>query len=206
MNPTPAMTHPASDDAGARSGGRTDRFVITRPASTARRDVVEHRTGTVLIVETGRAVGRRSVDGDRGCAPPWQTRYGVQLSSNVGRVPRPATTDALTHDVEPDQAGWTFLTNHGHVLVCIALDPDVLLSEIAERVGIRERAAHRIVTELVDAGYVRRERVGRRNHYTIDPRLPLRHPLEREHIIGELLSAVATPPAPPEAGRRRAVR
>ncbi len=76
----------------------------------------------------------------------------------------------------------------------------MLLSEIAERVGIRERAAHRIVTELVDAGYVRRERVGRRNHYTIDPDRPLRHPLEREHVIGELLSAIA-PTAGPPGGR-----
>jgi hypothetical protein len=112
----------------------------------------------------------------------------------------------VSSDADDVDAGWTFLTNHGHVLVCIAQDPDVLLAEIAERVGIRERAAHRIVSELVDAGYVRRERVGRRNHYTVDPHRPLRHPLEREHLIGELLNAVATPPAPAGGGRRRRAR
>jgi DNA-binding transcriptional ArsR family regulator len=104
----------------------------------------------------------------------------------------PAERSFGTDDV--GDVGWTLLTNHGHVLVCIAHDPDVLLSEIAARVGIRERAAHRIVTELVEAGYVRRERVGRRNHYTIDPDRPLRHPLERDHVIGELLAAVASRP------------
>jgi hypothetical protein len=88
---------------------------------------------------------------------------------------------------------WTFLTNHGHVLVCIAGNPDVRISEIAQQVGIGERAAQGIVTDLVDGGYVTRTRVGRRNHYAVNPRLPLRHPLERDHEIGELLRAVATP-------------
>jgi DNA-binding transcriptional ArsR family regulator len=119
-------------------------------------------------------------------------------------MPRSVAAD-VPDDDDRGSPGWTFLTNHGHVLVCIALDPDVLLSEIAEQVGIRERAAHRIVSELVDAGYVHRERVGRRNHYTIDPGRPLRHPLEREHIIGELLGAVATPPRKTDSTSRPAV-
>ena len=88
-------------------------------------------------------------------------------------------------------AGWTFLTNHAHVLICVAQDPNVRLRDVADRVGITERAAQRIVGDLVDAGYVTRTRVGRRNRYEIDPSVPLRHPLERTHGIGDLLAAVA---------------
>jgi hypothetical protein len=87
---------------------------------------------------------------------------------------------------------WTFLTNHGHVLVCIARDPGVRGRDIAAQVGITERAAQAIVADLVGAGYVRRERVGRRNRYTINADLPVRHPVEQPHSIGELLHAVAT--------------
>lgn len=86
-----------------------------------------------------------------------------------------------------DGGHWTLLTNHGHVLVCIAREPDILLSDIAARVGIRERAAHRIVNDLVEAGYVERTKQGRRNHYTVCANRPMRHPLEQMHSIGELL-------------------
>src|ERR1051325_10212820 len=84
-------------------------------------------------------------------------------------------------------AQWTFLSNHGQVLLCIAHDPAIRLREIGDRVGITERAAHRIVSELADAGYLSRERRGRRNHYTIISDLPLPDPLARERKIGELL-------------------
>lgn len=83
--------------------------------------------------------------------------------------------------------GWTFLTNHAHVLLVIARDPDVRLRDVALAVGITERAVQVIVTELEQAGYLTRSRVGRRNHYQLHPHLPLRHPLERDHTIGELL-------------------
>jgi hypothetical protein len=83
--------------------------------------------------------------------------------------------------------GWTFLTNHAQVLVCIAHDPGVRLRHIGERVGITERAAHRIVTELAAAGYITRRRNGRRNHYTINAHLPLPDPIAREQNVGELL-------------------
>ena len=76
--------------------------------------------------------------------------------------------------------GWAFLTNHAQVLVCIARDPGVRLRDIGERVGITERAAHRIVAELADAGYITRQRNGRRNHYTINAHLPLPDTLARE--------------------------
>lgn len=86
---------------------------------------------------------------------------------------------------------WTFLTNHGHVLVCIAGDPGIRGRDIAARVGITERAAQAIVADLVSGGYVQRTRVGRRNHYEIDSDRPLRHPVEQPHSVGELLQLVA---------------
>ena len=85
---------------------------------------------------------------------------------------------------------WKFLTNHAGVLVCIAHDPGVLLREISERVGITERAAHRIVTELAEAGYITRERVGRRNRYTIHSGLPLPDRLVRVGRVGDLLAVL----------------
>jgi predicted transcriptional regulator len=83
---------------------------------------------------------------------------------------------------------WKFLTNHAQVLACIAHDPGVLLREISERVGITERAAHRIVTELTEGGYITRERNGRRNQYTIQSGLPLPDRLGRVQRISDLLT------------------
>src|SRR3984957_11035732 len=83
---------------------------------------------------------------------------------------------------------WKFLTNHAQVLACIANDPGVLLREISERVGITERAAHRIVTELAVGGYIKRERNGRRNRYTVQSGLPLPDRLGRVQRISDLLA------------------
>jgi hypothetical protein len=85
---------------------------------------------------------------------------------------------------------WTFLTRHAQVLLCIADDPGIRLREIGDRVGITERAAHRIVGELADAGYISRERRGRRNHYTIRPQLPLPDPLASDQKVGDLLGVL----------------
>ncbi|MBG6108841.1 MarR family transcriptional regulator [Frigoribacterium sp. CG_9.8] len=93
-------------------------------------------------------------------------------------------------------AHWTFLTNHAHVLLCVAENPNARLRDIAEMVGITERAAQRIVTELEDAGYLDRVREGRRNSYLLNTAMPLRHPLDSDHRIGELLAAFANAPAP----------
>lgn len=92
---------------------------------------------------------------------------------------------------EPTEVGWTFLTNHGHVLLAIAADPSLRLRDIAEIVGITERTAVAIIADLEDGGYVRRERVGRRNHYVLDRTRPLRHPSEAHHRVGELLDAIS---------------
>ncbi len=89
-------------------------------------------------------------------------------------------------------SGWTFLTNHGHVLIALARDPGTRLRDVALLVGITERSVQSIVADLESAGYVRRVRVGRRNRYEVDPAVPLRHPAEREHAIGELLRVFAT--------------
>jgi hypothetical protein len=91
--------------------------------------------------------------------------------------------------------GWTFLTNHAQVLVCIARDPGIRLRDIGERVGITERAAHRIVVELADGGYITRERTGRRNYYTINAHFPLPDPIAREQNVGELLAILTVQPA-----------
>ncbi len=85
---------------------------------------------------------------------------------------------------------WTFLTNHAHVLLCIARDPGMTLRDIARDVGITERAAQRIVGDLVSEGYLSRRKVGRRNEYEVHPDAPLRHPLSREHEIGEILGVL----------------
>ncbi len=82
---------------------------------------------------------------------------------------------------------WTFLTNHAHVLLCIAADPQMRLRDVAARVGITERAAQRIVADLVAEGYLTRTRVGRRNQYEVHGDLPFRHPIERGNDINGLL-------------------
>lgn len=83
---------------------------------------------------------------------------------------------------------WTFLTNHAHVLLCVVRDPQVRLRGVAEVVGITERAAQRIVADLVEAGYLERTREGRRNRYRLHPDLPLRHPMDRDTAIGQLVA------------------
>ena len=83
---------------------------------------------------------------------------------------------------------WTFLSNHAHVLVCVAKNPDVRLSEVAALVGIRERTVHRIVHELLDAGYISVTKDGRNNVYSVDLDKPLRHPLEADHNIQAIIA------------------
>ncbi len=87
-------------------------------------------------------------------------------------------------------AGWTFLSNHTHVLVCIARDPAVRMREVADQVGITERAVQRIVRDLVDSGYLTREREGRHNVYGVRTERPLRHDLERSTDLGALLEVL----------------
>ncbi|WNV74475.1 winged helix-turn-helix domain-containing protein [Geodermatophilus sp. DSM 44513] len=96
--------------------------------------------------------------------------------------------------------GWTFLSNHGHVLVSLAADPDARIRDVAERVGITERAVQTIVGDLEEAGYVVRQRIGRRNRYTVVPQSRFRHPVEQHVRVGDFLSLVLgrgdRPPGP----------
>jgi hypothetical protein len=99
------------------------------------------------------------------------------ISGNCGKILRVAT--------------WSFLTNHARVLVCIALDPAVRLRDIAASLGITERSAHGIVTDLADAGYVIKQKDGRRNRYQIQAHLPLPEPGTSGPAIGEVLALLA---------------
>ncbi len=92
---------------------------------------------------------------------------------------------------EPVTGSWTFLTNHAHVLLAIGAEPDLRVRDLADRVGITERAVQRIVGELEAAGYLEIIREGRRNHYRVHTELPLRHPAEEHHRIGELLEVLS---------------
>ncbi len=88
------------------------------------------------------------------------------------------------------EARWTFLSNHSHVLICLHRDPELTLREVAERVGITERSVQRIVRELEEGGYVRRERDRLRNRYRFRTSARLRHPIESHRTIGDLIDMV----------------
>ena len=89
---------------------------------------------------------------------------------------------------------WTFVTSHTQVLLCIARDPDVTMRDVATTVGITERAAQRILADLVESGYVDRTRVGRRNHYKVNVGATMRHELQEQHRIGGLLELLRLEP------------
>lgn len=96
----------------------------------------------------------------------------------------------VTREEKYSGAHWTFLTNHSHVLVCLSQDPFLRLRDIADRVGITERAVQRIVTDLETAGAVQRIKEGRRNRYIVNRELHLRHPIEAHRTIGALIALV----------------
>ena len=89
-----------------------------------------------------------------------------------------------------ERPSWTFLTSHASVLIEVAREPDATVREIADRAGLTERQAHRVLADLVDGGYLHRERVGRRNHYRVDDARPMRHPSVAGRRVGELLDAL----------------
>jgi len=95
---------------------------------------------------------------------------------------------------------WTFLSNHAHVLLCITREPEIRLRDVAEQVGITERAVQRIIADLEAGQYLERVRSGRRNRYVVHPELPLRHPVEAHRDVGALLALVLEPETTP---RRR---
>jgi DNA-binding MarR family transcriptional regulator len=90
-----------------------------------------------------------------------------------------------------DDGTWTFLTNHSHVLICLTRDPNLRLRDLADEVGITERAVQGIVKDLEAAGCLTRHREGRRNRYDIVSERPMRHRVEQGHVVGDLLAALA---------------
>lgn len=86
--------------------------------------------------------------------------------------------------------GWTFLTNHAHVLLCLAHGESLTARELGMRIGITERSVQAILADLIDDGYLKKAKVGRRNSYTVNPKGRLRHPLEAAHTVGELIEAL----------------
>lgn len=93
----------------------------------------------------------------------------------------------LSSSTAPAAGGWTFLTNHTHLLVVLAREPSARIRDLAAEVGITERAVQRILAELTAGGILTVHKEGRRNRYRINRKTRLRHPLESRHTIGELL-------------------
>lgn len=103
--------------------------------------------------------------------------------------PSAARANPRTQDRTPGGA-WTFLSNHAHVLLMLAKEPEIRLRDVAERVGITERAVQRIVADLEAGRYIERVRTGRRNRYKVHPDMPLRHPIEAHRRIASLINLV----------------
>ncbi len=113
-------------------------------------------------------------------------------TKRVGKLTTAITTKSSTRAsvlVEQTQ-GWTFLTNHSHVLILLAQDQSVVLREVANRIGITERAVQRIIADLETGGFIEREKIGRQNHYKILIKKPLRHPIESHRTIGDLIELI----------------
>ena len=91
---------------------------------------------------------------------------------------------------------WTFLSNYAHVLICLAANPDARLRDVADRVGITERTAFRLIAELEEAGILERAKEGRRNHYNINTQAHLRHAIEEHCTVGELLETILNQQVP----------
>lgn len=100
--------------------------------------------------------------------------------------------DSSVGGPEPRGSTWTFLTNHAHVLFCLAGDPTMRLREVAVRVGITERAVQRIVADLQEGAYITVAKEGRRNHYEVNAERPLRHEVERRRTVADLLALIDT--------------
>lgn len=115
----------------------------------------------------------------------------MKKSAQQSAEPAKATAAASrTDSVREPSVRWTFLTNHSHVLILLAEDPSMTLRVVAARIGITERAVQRIIMELEEEGFLKRERVGRQNHYQINYERPLRHEIERHRTIGDLLNLI----------------
>lgn len=114
-------------------------------------------------------------------------------NKNAGKA-SPRTNVALPPEEQKDskktQSRWTFLTNHSHVLILLYRNPSMVLREVALQIGITERAVQRIIADLEQEGFIKREKVGRQNHYRILSENHLRHPVEQHRTIGDVLAVI----------------
>jgi MarR family len=124
----------------------------------------------------------------------------VQYTKVNARIMR-NESPSIDAEAARDQSRWTFLTNHLHVLACLARDPELRIRDIADRIGITERATVQILSQLEATGYLTKTRVGRRNHYTVHGELPLRHPMHKGRQVGELLRVIEPEIAPARSRR-----
>ena len=113
-----------------------------------------------------------------------------KLGTTPGGTKKTAPAGEPTRQTE--KIGWTFLTNHAHVLILLSQDSSLVLREVALRIGITERAVQRIIADLEQDGFIEREKVGRKNQYRILSKRPLRHPVESHRSIGDLIALIVT--------------
>jgi hypothetical protein len=148
-----------------------------------------------VLASAGRPMRGRTFMSGR--IPPRRTESLTAISRFRAAEPSAMDDDMATpRRAEPERESvpWTFLTNHAHVLLCLARDPQMRMRDVAQEVKITERAVQRIVAELEAEGYVRREREGRRNRYRVRRDLHLRHPLEGHRPVGDLIALVDEQP------------
>ncbi len=118
---------------------------------------------------------------------PWSPE---QQSTTANGSARSAGTVSTVLDPQPDLPSWTFLTNHAHVLIAVARHPELRQRDIAYQVGVTTGAVQRILDDLERAGYLKRHKLGRRNEYEIMADQPLRHPLEDQHTVRDLIESL----------------
>jgi len=123
-------------------------------------------------------------------AAPALARRTLTSIRRVAAKPKAPAARATPRSTEPKAGGWTFLSNHAHVLLLLAKEPEIRLRDVAGRVGITERAVQRIVADLEHGRYIERVRTGRRNRYKVHPEMPLRHPIEAHRKIASLIHLV----------------
>ena len=118
---------------------------------------------------------------------PWSSGQGATATNGTGRS---TGTVSTVLDPQPDLPSWTFLTNHAHVLIAVSRHPELRQRDIAYQVGVTTGAVQRILDDLERAGYLKRHRLGRRNEYEVISDRPLRHPLEDQHTVRDLIESL----------------
>jgi biotin operon repressor len=123
-----------------------------------------------------------------------EKKLSADRKSKISRIEIDSLAPPITDPTQPDspgkKGGWTFLTNHSHVIILLANRPDMVLREVASEIGITERAVQRIIADLEEDGFLIREKIGRQNHYRVVRDLPLRHPIEAHRLIGDLVDLI----------------